>query len=120
MFYFLNCPVLINDSMNVKSENIKFMSMTTNTENKNNILIDKITENEQLIISQMKLLAKPPGWGSVGRASDRHIAHTGSTPQCGKGFFSQSQLSVQTLLHVSVHPCVQLHAFTSGRTLKIL
>ena len=29
-------------------------------------------------------------WGcsSVGRASDRHIADTGSIPRCGKGFFS--------------------------------
>ena len=30
------------------------------------------------------------GWGcsSVGRASDRHAADTGSFPRCGKGFFS--------------------------------
>ena len=44
------------------------------------------------------------------RASDRHAADAGSIPRCGKGFFSQSQLSVHTLLRVSVHPCVQLHA----------
>ena len=37
-------------------------------------------------------------------ASDRHAADGGSIPRCGKGFFSQSQLSVQTLLRVSVHP----------------
>ena len=41
-------------------------------------------------------------WGcsSVGRASERHAAGTGSIPRCGKGFFFffQSQLSVQTLL----------------------
>ena len=39
------------------------------------------------------------GWGcsSVGRASDRHVADAGSNPRCGKGFFSQSQLSMQTL-----------------------
>ena len=40
------------------------------------------------------------------RASDRHAADAGSIPLCGKGFFSQSQLSVQILLRVSVHsPC---------------
>ena len=38
------------------------------------------------------------------RASDHHAADAGSIPLCGKGFFSQSQLSVQTLLRVSVHP----------------
>ena len=54
------------------------------------------------------------------RASDRHAAESGSIPRCGKGFFSQSHLSMQTLLRVSVHPRVQLHALTSVRTLKIL
>ena len=55
------------------------------------------------------------------RASDRHAADAGSIPRCGKGFFfSQSHLSVQTLLRVSVHPHVQTHAFTSVRTLKTL
>ena len=55
-------------------------------------------------------------WNSSGdvvqlvRASDRHAADAGSIPWCGKGFFSQSQLSVQTLLHVSVHPRLQSHA----------
>ena len=34
--------------------------------------------------------------------------------------FSQSQLSMQTLLHVPVRPRVQLHALTAVRTLKIL
>ena len=53
------------------------------------------------------------------RASDRHAADAGSIPRCGKGFFSQSQLSVQTLLRVSVHPRVQSHALTCVRTLKI-
>ena len=83
-------------------------------------------------------------WGcsSVGRASNRHTADTGSIPRCGKGFFSQSQLSVlvswcfepsqpqritsglhlsmQTLLHVSVHPRLQSYALSSARTLQIL
>ena len=54
------------------------------------------------------------------RASDRHAADAGSIPWCSKGFFSPSQLSVQTLLHVSVHPRVQSHALTSVPKLKIL
>ena len=53
-------------------------------------------------------------------ASDRHAADAGSIPRCGKGFFSQSQLSVQTLLRVSLHPRVQSHALTAVHTLKIL
>ena len=52
------------------------------------------------------------------RATDRHAADAGSIPMCGKGFFSKSQLSVQTLLE-SVHPRAQSHAFTFVRTLKI-
>ena len=52
-------------------------------------------------------------------ASDHHTNDAGSIPRCGKGFFFQSQLSVQTL-SVSVHPRVQPHAFTSVRTLNIL
>ena len=43
------------------------------------------------------------------RASDRHAADAGSIPRWGKGFFSQSQLSVQTLLRVSVQPRVKTH-----------
>ena len=44
------------------------------------------------------------------RASDRHTTDAGLIPLCGKGFFSQSQLSVKTLLCTSVHPRVQSHA----------
>ena len=44
------------------------------------------------------------GVAQLVRASDHHSADAGSIPRCGKGLFSQSQLSVQTLLHVSVHP----------------
>ena len=54
-------------------------------------------------------LSLESGWGcssSFAGASARHAADAGSIPRCGKGFFSQSQLSVQTLLRVSVHPCV--------------
>ena len=50
------------------------------------------------------------GWGcsSVGRAWDRHIA--GSIPRCEKGFFSPSQLSVQTLLRCPYIPvCNCMH-----------
>ena len=54
------------------------------------------------------------GWGgsSVGKALDRHIADAGSIPQSGKGFFSQSRLSVQTLLQCLYAPlwnCMHLH-----------
>ena len=38
------------------------------------------------------------GCRSAGSASDRHAADAGSIPQCRKGFFSQSQLLLQTLL----------------------
>ena len=40
---------------------------------------------------------------AVGGASDRHTADAGSIPRCGKELFSQSQLSVQTL--VRIPPC---------------
>ena len=38
------------------------------------------------------------GCSSVGRASNRHAADAGSIPMCGKGFLSQTQLPVHTLL----------------------
>ena len=38
------------------------------------------------------------------RASDRHAADAGSIPRCGKGSYSQSQLSVQTLLRCPYTP----------------
>ena len=65
---------------------------------------------------------KEEGWRMelIGRALDRHAADAGSIPRCGKRFFSQSQLSVQTLLRASVHPRVQSHVLTSVRTVKIL
>ena len=44
----------------------------------------------------------------------------GLIPWCGKGFFSQSQLSVQTLLQCPYIPHVQSHALTSVCALKIL
>ena len=55
------------------------------------------------------------GWGGGGvaqlvRASDRHAADAGSIPRCGKGCFSQSQLSVQTLLRCPYIPvCNRTH-----------
>ena len=41
---------------------------------------------------------------SVGRASDQHAADASSIPRCDKGFFSQSQLSVQTLVRCPYTP----------------
>ena len=53
------------------------------------------------------------GWGCslVAGASDWHADDAGWIPRCGKGFFSQSRLSVQTLLHVSVHPPCAIACF---------
>ena len=59
---------------------------------------------------------------SAGRASDWRAWHNtdaSSNPQCSKGFFSQSQLSVQTLLQCPYSPDVQLHASTLVCLLKI-
>ena len=54
-----------------------------------------------------------PSWwrcSSVDIASDWHIADAGSIPQCSKGFFSHSQLSVQTLLQCLYTPlCNSMH-----------
>ena len=52
------------------------------------------------------------GWDRslVDTASDQYAAEARSITRCRKGFFSQSQLSVQTQLHMSIHPCVQSHA----------
>ena len=52
----------------------------------------------------MQDLTRECGCSSVRRASDRHAADAGSIPRCGEGFFFQSQLSVYTLLRVSVQP----------------
>ena len=52
------------------------------------------------------------GWGcsSAGTASDRRVADVGSIPRCGTGLFSQSQLSVQTLLRCPYAPmCKHMH-----------
>ena len=58
------------------------------------------------------------GCSSVGVASDRHATDAGSIPRCGKGFFSQSRLSGQTLLRCPHSSRVQSHALTSVRMLK--
>ena len=58
------------------------------------------------------------GWGcsSVDRASDRHAADVGTIPRCGKGFFSQSQLSVQTLFRCPYTPvCNRMHLHLCAR-----
>ena len=61
------------------------------------------------------------GWGcsSVGTASDRQVGDAGSIPRCGKGFFSYSQLSVQTLLRCPYTPVrnrMHLHMFARLRS----
>ena len=58
------------------------------------------------------------GWGcsSVGRASDRHVADADSISRCGQDFFSQSQLSVQTLVQCPYTPvCNRVHLHLSAR-----
>ena len=56
------------------------------------------------------------GCTSVGRASDRHAAEVGLVPRCGKGFFSQSQLSVLTLLRCPYTPvCNRMHLHLCAR-----
>ena len=60
------------------------------------------------------------GCSSLGRASDRHSADdAGPIPPCGKLFFFQSQLSVQTLT-VPTHPRVQSHALSSASMVKLM
>ena len=49
----------------------------------------------------------------------QHAADAGSIPRCGKGFFFQSQLSVQTLLRYLCTLHVHSHALTPVRKLKI-
>ena len=61
-------------------------------------------------------------WGcsSVGGASERHAAEAGLIPRGGKGFFSQGQLSAQTLLRCPHTPMYnRMHKHLSP-TLKIL
>ena len=63
------------------------------------------------------------GWGcsSLGRVSDWRATDVGSISQCGKGFFSIFRVNLQCRLSYGLcTPHVQLHAFTSVRTLKIL
>ena len=68
-----------------------------------------------LMLSLLKVIPHHPRFsqyqqewecGSVGRALNRHAADACSIPQCSKGFFSQSQLSVHTLLRcLCTPPC---------------
>ena len=53
------------------------------------------------------------------RVSGQHATDTGSTSQCGKGFFSKSQFSEQALLWCPYSLRVQSHALLHVRTLKI-
>ena len=69
-------------------------------------------------------LVKSVGWGrsSFGRASCWHAAIAGSIPWCSKGFFSQSQLSVQTLLQCLYNPmcnCIYICAHVNDPVVHI-
>ena len=74
-------------------------------------------QTAQIVIGETNLrqlkVAAALGWGcsTVVRASDRHAADAGSIPWCGKGFFSQSRLSVQTLSRCPYSPREQSHAY---------
>ena len=67
-----------------------------------------------------KYLQSGQGWDAAQlvRASDQHAIDAGSVPSCGKGFFSQSQLSVQALLRYPyshlppMRNCMHLHLCT--------
>ena len=57
-------------------------------------------------------------WGcsSVGRALNWLATDTGLIPRCGKGFFFQSRLSVQTLLQCPYTPmCNYMHLHLCAR-----
>ena len=59
---------------------------------------------------------------TMGRASGPNVRRNtdaGSSPRCGKWFFSQSQLPVQTVLRCPYSPRVQPHASTSVYLLQI-
>ena len=62
-------------------------------------------EDKKMII--FNISGNVTGWecNSLGRASNWHAADAGLIPRCGKGFFSQSQLSVQALLRCPYTPC---------------
>ena len=72
-----------------------------------------------LIITLIHISVNVSGMYLVGRPSDQHTAEAGSIPWCGKGFFPQSQLSVQTLLRCPNSTHVQSHTLTSMCTLRI-
>ena len=78
------------------------------------LTVASMTSHVSILNLQIKTLevVVKDGWGcsSAGRASDRHAAEACSVPRCGKGFFSQSQLSVQTLLQCLCTPvCSCMH-----------
>ena len=58
-------------------------------------------------------------WVERPTEKNRRSTDAGSSPRCSKGFFSQSQLSVQTVLLCPYSPRVQSHASTSVCTLTI-
>ena len=55
----------------------------------------------------------------VERSTGKSHNFAGSSPRCGKGFVSLSQLPVQTLSRCPYSPNVQSHAPASVYTLKV-
>ena len=69
---------------------------------------------------QLDFFNEPVGNGGdvaqLVRASDRHVADTGSISRGGEEFFSQSQLSVQTLLRAPyTSTCNRMHLHLFAR-----
>ena len=58
------------------------------------------------------------GCSSVNRASDRNATDEGAIPWCSKEFFSQSRLSVQTLLHAIA--CINIFAHVKDPLVHII
>ena len=71
---------------------------------------------------QVSLLARSYRWmGGVAQLVERRtgtLLATGSIPGVARNFFSQSQLSAQTLFTVSIHSRVQSNALTPVRKLN--
>ena len=71
-----------------------------NLECSNNKLLSTLDEEVYAVKEELY----PWDVAQLVRASDRHAADAGSIPRCGKGFFSLSQLSVQTLFRYPYIP----------------
>ena len=71
--------------------------------------VDMTSTNDISFLQHIRVLCDLESMGrgcsSVGRGSNRHAAEAGSTPRCGKGFFSQSQLQCRLSDGVRTPPC---------------